>query len=139
MKTFPDWCKHYDYDPSSKAAAADYAEYLDQLSFFQQLKPEPEPEPVSAGGCELLCDSLQELQDMCKAACVASHDAAFPLERKYHEGRAAALVGAAYVLETAIHKAAMSPANDALDGYLEAWSERASARLGMSERAKRSE
>lgn len=108
MKTFPDWCKHYDYDPSSKAAAADYAEYLDQLSFFQQFKPDPEPEPVSAGGCELLCDSLQELQDMCKAACVASHDAVFPLERKYHEGRAAALVGAAYVLETAIHKAAAS-------------------------------
>ena len=38
MKTFAEWCQHYDYDPSSEAATADYAKYQEQLNFFQQLE-----------------------------------------------------------------------------------------------------
>lgn len=37
MNTFTEWCAHYDYDPSSEAAKADYAKYQEQLNFFQQL------------------------------------------------------------------------------------------------------
>ena len=51
---------------------------------------------------DVFTDALHELQDMCKAACAASHDAAFPLERKYQEGRSAALAAAVFVLESAV-------------------------------------
>lgn len=37
MRDFTEWCQHYDYDPSSEAAKADYAKYREQLNFFQQL------------------------------------------------------------------------------------------------------
>lgn len=42
MKTFAQWCEHYDYDPASDEARADYARYQEQLALFQAL-PQAQP------------------------------------------------------------------------------------------------
>lgn len=41
MKTFTEWCEHYEYDPASAEAKADYARYRKQLGLFQDLPEEP--------------------------------------------------------------------------------------------------
>jgi len=41
MKTFIEWCRHYEYDPASDAAKADYRRYCEQLELFQALPDEP--------------------------------------------------------------------------------------------------
>lgn len=38
MKTFTEWCQHYEYDPASPKAKADYERYREQLALFQQLE-----------------------------------------------------------------------------------------------------
>jgi hypothetical protein len=40
-KTFIEWCKHYEYNPESPEAAADYRLYVEQLDLFQSLPEEP--------------------------------------------------------------------------------------------------
>ncbi|HGY4415572.1 hypothetical protein [Salmonella enterica] len=37
MKTFKEWCQHYDYDPATDAAKADYERYREQLALFRAL------------------------------------------------------------------------------------------------------
>lgn len=41
MKTFIEWCKHYEYNPESPEAQADYSRYREQLELFQSLPEEP--------------------------------------------------------------------------------------------------
>lgn len=41
MKTFTEWCEHYEYDPASPEAKADYERYREQLALFQELPGEP--------------------------------------------------------------------------------------------------
>lgn len=41
MKTFTEWCQHYDYDPATDSAKADYDRYREQLALFQALPDEP--------------------------------------------------------------------------------------------------
>ena len=41
MKTFIEWCQHYEYDPESPAAKVDYLRYRDQLELFKDLLKEP--------------------------------------------------------------------------------------------------
>lgn len=41
MKTFTEWCEHYEYDPASPEAKADYERYREQLALFQELLDEP--------------------------------------------------------------------------------------------------
>ncbi|HDX2138251.1 TPA: hypothetical protein RN854_004774 [Escherichia coli] len=41
MKTFIEWCEHYEYNPESPEAAADYRLYVEQLNLFQSLPEEP--------------------------------------------------------------------------------------------------
>ncbi|HGN8916287.1 TPA: hypothetical protein ACK10A_005656 [Klebsiella pneumoniae] len=41
MKTFTEWCEHYEYDPASPEAKADYERYREQLALFQELPDEP--------------------------------------------------------------------------------------------------
>lgn len=35
MKTFAEWCQHYDYDEKSTAAKEDYQKYSEKLDFFR--------------------------------------------------------------------------------------------------------
>ncbi len=37
MKTYAEWCKHYDYDPATDTAKADYERYREQLALFQSM------------------------------------------------------------------------------------------------------
>lgn len=41
MKTFAEWCQHYDYDPATDTAKADYQRYREQLALFQSLAKKP--------------------------------------------------------------------------------------------------
>lgn len=42
MKEYNEWCQHYDYDPATSEARADYERYLEQLRLFQRLLEEPD-------------------------------------------------------------------------------------------------
>ena len=37
MKTYAEWCQHYDYDPNSEAAKADYQRYQQELEILERL------------------------------------------------------------------------------------------------------
>lgn len=41
MKPFSEWCRHYEYDPASPKAKADYQRYREQLKLLQSLPDEP--------------------------------------------------------------------------------------------------
>lgn len=41
-KEYNEWCQHYDYDPATSEARADYERYLEQLRLFQRLLEEPD-------------------------------------------------------------------------------------------------
>lgn len=36
MKTYAEWCQHYDYDPATEAAKADYQRYREQRRVQRQ-------------------------------------------------------------------------------------------------------
>lgn len=40
MKTFAEWCKHYNYNPASPEAEADYRRYCEQLALFKSMPQE---------------------------------------------------------------------------------------------------
>lgn len=41
MKTYAEWCQHYDYDPATDTAKADYERYREQLALFQSMVKKP--------------------------------------------------------------------------------------------------
>lgn len=45
MKTYAEWCKHYDYEPASTEANTDYERYKENLKLFESL-PEESQEPI---------------------------------------------------------------------------------------------
>lgn len=48
MKSFTEWCQHYEYDPISPKVRADYQRYREQLELFQAL-PEEQSECSACG------------------------------------------------------------------------------------------
>jgi hypothetical protein len=48
VKSFTEWCQHYEYDPISPKVRADYQRYREQLELFQAL-PEEQSECSACG------------------------------------------------------------------------------------------
>lgn len=48
MATFKEWCEHYDYDPATDTAKADYERYLEQMALSKSLfKNDVKPELIA--------------------------------------------------------------------------------------------